>query len=65
MGQHLHLSGCAKGCAHPRPADLVLTATGEDTFDLIRNGTAADHPLNTSLSADALRAAPDLLTEGS
>ena len=65
VGQHLHISGCAKGCAHPRPADLVLTATNTDRFDLIRNGTAADHPLNTSLSADALRAAPELLTEGS
>ncbi|AUQ75149.1 precorrin-3B synthase [Phaeobacter piscinae] len=64
-GQHLHISGCAKGCAHPRPTDLVLTATGADTFDLICNGTAADHPLNTSLSAAALRATPDLLTEGS
>ncbi|KII13634.1 precorrin-3B synthase [Phaeobacter sp. S60] len=64
-GQHLHISGCTKGCAHPRPADLVLTATGADTFDLICNGTAADHPLNTSLSAAALRATPDLLTEGS
>ncbi|GLO71276.1 precorrin-3B synthase [Phaeobacter inhibens] len=64
-GQHLHISGCAKSCAHPRPADLVLTATNTDRFDLIRNGTAADHPLNTSLSADALRAAPELLTEGS
>ncbi|AXT36581.1 precorrin-3B synthase [Phaeobacter sp. LSS9] len=64
-GQHLHISGCAKGCAHPRPADLVLTATSADTFDLICNGTAADHPLNTSLSAAALRATPDLLTEGS
>ncbi|AHD10411.1 precorrin-3B synthase [Phaeobacter gallaeciensis] len=65
VGQHLHISGCAKGCAHPRPADLVLTATGTDRFDLICNGTAADHPLNTSLSAARLRAAPDLLTEGS
>ncbi|MFV1594192.1 precorrin-3B synthase [Phaeobacter sp. JH20_36] len=64
-GLHLHVSGCAKGCAHPRPADLVLTATGDDQFDLIRNGTAADHPLNTSLSAARLRAAPDLMTEGS
>ena len=40
-GQHLHVSGCAKGCAHPKPADVVLvgTATG---YDLIKNGRAAD-----------------------
>ncbi|WP_293576932.1 precorrin-3B synthase [Phaeobacter sp.] len=63
-GRHLHVSGCAKGCAHPRATDYVLTATDPDVFDLIRNGTAADQPLHTSLSARALRAAPDFLTEG-
>jgi len=41
MGQHLHVSGCAKGCAHPKAAAVTLvgTATG---FDLIRNGRAGD-----------------------
>lgn len=43
-GRLLHVSGCAKGCAHPFPADLVLTATG-DGFDLIRNGRAGDAAL--------------------
>ena len=33
-GRALHLSGCAKGCAHPAPADLTLTATGQG-YDLI------------------------------
>ena len=61
----LHVSGCAKGCACPGPAPLTLTATGNDEFSLIRNGTAADQPLKTRLSADALRAAPELLKEGS
>ncbi|MFS4582498.1 precorrin-3B synthase [Phaeobacter sp. C3_T13_0] len=65
VGKHLHVSGCTKGCAHPHPADLVLTATDHDRFDLIHDGTAADHPLNTSLSARTLRATPDLMTEGS
>ncbi len=36
----LHVSGCAKGCAHPRPAPLTLTATPHG-YTLIRNGTAA------------------------
>lgn len=36
----LHVSGCAKGCGHPRPAPLTLTAT-PDGYTLIRNGTAA------------------------
>ncbi|MBX5191209.1 precorrin-3B synthase [Rhizobium sp. NZLR3b] len=38
----LHLSGCAKGCAHARPA---LTLTGSAAgYDLILNGLAADRP---------------------
>ena len=40
-GQHLHVSGCAKGCAHPAPCDITLTATPQG-FTLIRNGRAAD-----------------------
>jgi precorrin-3B synthase len=36
----LHVSGCAKGCAHPRPAALTLTATPAG-FAVIRNATAA------------------------
>ncbi|MEW2911409.1 precorrin-3B synthase [Leisingera sp. JC11] len=64
-GTKLHVSGCGKGCACPGPAPLTLTATGENEFSLIRHGTAADQPLKTHLSADALRAAPELLTEGS
>ncbi|EJC85685.1 precorrin-3B synthase [Rhizobium leguminosarum bv. trifolii WSM2297] len=38
----LHLSGCAKGCAHARPA-LTLTGTAEG-YDLILNGLAAGQP---------------------
>jgi precorrin-3B synthase len=59
----LHVSGCTKGCAHPGPAPLTLTATAHDTFDLIRNGTAADRPAKTDLNAFALRRTPDLLTQ--
>lgn len=40
-GQTLHVAGCAKGCAHPGPADLTLTA-GPQGWTLIRHGTAAD-----------------------
>ncbi|NKK58579.1 precorrin-3B synthase [Rhizobium leguminosarum bv. viciae] len=38
----LHLSGCAKGCAHARPA-LTLTGSTEG-YGLILNGLAADQP---------------------
>jgi precorrin-3B synthase len=52
-GQTLHISGCAKGCAHPGPADLTLTATGRG-YDLIRNGTAHDAPSLTGLTPQAI-----------
>lgn len=48
-GGLLHVSGCAKGCAHPGPAALTLTATPRG-FDLIRHGTAAAIPALTGLN---------------
>ncbi len=60
-GAVLHLSGCAKGCAHPAKAAVTLTATPAG-FDLIRNGTAADAAL-AHVTADELLARPALLTE--
>ena len=45
----LHVSGCAKGCAHPRKADLTLVAT-ERGFDLVEAGVAWDEPSRTGLS---------------
>ncbi len=60
-GRVLHLSGCAKGCAHPAAADVVLTATATG-YGLIRRGTAADAALR-HLTEDELLAQPELLTE--
>lgn len=37
----LHVSGCAKGCAHPTACDLTLTATATG-YRLIHQGRAAD-----------------------
>ena len=57
----LHLSGCAKGCAHPAPAPLTLTATGQG-YNLILGGTAQDTPSLTGLTPEAILAhlkAPD------
>lgn len=51
--QTLHISGCAKGCAHPSAADTTLTATGQG-HDLIRNGTAHDTPSLRDLSPQAI-----------
>lgn len=39
----IHVSGCAKGCAHPSPADFVLTGTATG-LAIIRNGRAGDAP---------------------
>lgn len=54
QAQTLHLSGCAKGCAHPAPADLTLTATGQG-YDLILGGTASDTPILRGLSPQAIQ----------
>lgn len=63
-GMHLHVSGCAKGCAHPGAAARVLTATGPDRFDLIRAGKADGLPQRKDLTAAQLRGDPAILTEG-
>jgi precorrin-3B synthase len=53
MGKRLHVSGCAKGCAHPGRADLTLVATGQG-FDLIRGGHAFDPPYARALSPEVI-----------
>lgn len=42
FGQILHVSGCPKGCAHPRATTTVVTT--ERGLDLIWRGTAANRP---------------------
>jgi precorrin-3B synthase len=39
----LHLSGCAKGCAHPGPAAVTLVGAA-GCFDLVRDGRPGDAP---------------------
>ena len=52
VDQLLHVSGCSKGCAHPRAAlTLVATPAG---FNLIHHGTAASPP-------DLLALAPETI----
>ncbi len=55
--QNLHVSGCAKGCAHPAAAGLTLVATGQG-YDLVLNGRASDTPSRRGLTPAAI---PDLL----
>ncbi|MFL2786941.1 MAG: cobalamin biosynthesis protein CobG [Paracoccaceae bacterium] len=45
----LHISGCSKGCAHPKDADITLV--GESgAFNLIQDGRAGDTPQKTGLT---------------
>lgn len=63
----VHVAGCAKGCAHPGPAAVVLVgeATGAgDRFALVRRGRAGDVPLRRDMrGAEAVAAALAVLEE--
>ena len=48
----VHVSGCAKGCAHPAPAPLTIVGTSQGC-GIVRDGTARDMP-------EAYAAADDL-----
>lgn len=45
----VHVSGCAKGCAHPGPAAAVLVGR-DGRYDLVRNGRARDAPVMQGLT---------------
>lgn len=45
----VHLSGCAKGCAHPAAAAFTLVAAA-DGYGLVRDGRAADPPQRRGLT---------------
>ncbi|NPD67111.1 precorrin-3B synthase [Lichenicola cladoniae] len=50
-GVFLHVSGCAKGCAHPGTAPLTLV--GHDgLYDLVVDGRAGDTPRHHGLTLD-------------
>ncbi|MGQ0683100.1 precorrin-3B synthase [Bradyrhizobium sp.] len=56
----LHVSGCAKGCAHAGPASITLVAT-RDGFDLVRGGSTRDTPIRRGLSGAAIVRDPSVL----
>jgi precorrin-3B synthase len=58
----LHVSGCAKGCAHPGAADVTLVATS-DGFDLVRRGTTRDAPSLRGVSRADILADPRAVLE--
>jgi sulfite reductase beta subunit-like hemoprotein len=51
VGTLLHVSGCAKGCAHPRAATVTLTGRN-GSYDLVHNGSPSDSPSLTGLTLD-------------
>jgi precorrin-3B synthase len=56
----LHVSGCAKGCAHPKCCDLTLVGT-DNGFDLVRRGTARDLPALRGLTREKILGDPAAL----
>lgn len=52
----IHVSGCAKGCAHPGPAALTLVGA-DGRYDLVLDGRAGDPPAASGLAFDDALAA--------
>jgi precorrin-3B synthase len=50
-GIALHVSGCTKGCAHPRVAPVTLVGN-HGRYDLVIDGASADSPLARGLTLD-------------
>ncbi|MGE3529559.1 MAG: precorrin-3B synthase, partial [Methyloceanibacter sp.] len=53
-GIALHVSGCAKGCAHPKPAPLTIVGTAQGC-GIVRDGSARDKPSAYAHPADLLK----------
>lgn len=62
-GARLHVSGCAKGCAHAGPASITLVATSEG-FDLVRRGSTRDAPVLRGLSGENILKNPSVVLGG-
>ena len=54
--QVLHISGCAKGCAHPKMATRTVVAT-QQGFDLVKDGRASDLPFASFTTLNDLKKA--------
>jgi len=53
----LHVSGCAKGCAHPAATAITLVGT-PDGFDLVRQGNARQAPIMRGIDPAEILAEP-------
>jgi precorrin-3B synthase len=56
----LHVSGCAKGCAHRGRSAITLVGTA-DGLDLVRDGTTRDPPTLRGLSPTGILGRPSIL----
>ncbi|MDH6261974.1 precorrin-3B synthase [Bradyrhizobium sp. BR13661] len=61
--ERLHVSGCAKGCAHSGAAAITLVATPAG-FDLVRGGSTRDAPILRGLDRDDIVRNPSILMGG-
>lgn len=52
-GKRLHVSGCPKGCAHPKAAVTVVTTAS--SLNLVRWGTADSFPDHSGLDPSSLK----------
>ena len=59
-GRSLHISGCAKGCARAKPADVTLVGRS-GRFDVVKHGSAWDMPVLTGLLPEEITGALDAL----
>jgi precorrin-3B synthase len=57
----LHVSGCAKGCAHPGSSEVTLVGAA-DGFELVRDGSPRDVPAMRGLTPAQLLADISVLT---
>jgi precorrin-3B synthase len=55
-GLAVHVSGCAKGCAHPSAAPVTLIGR-DGRYDFVQNGSAADEPVLTGMTIEDARQA--------
>jgi precorrin-3B synthase len=50
---NVHVSGCTKGCAHPRPAPITLVGEA-GRYNVVRHGTAQSTPQHRGLTVSAI-----------
>ncbi len=58
----IHVSGCAKGCAHPAPAALTIVGT-EAGCAVVANGSARDTPLMSVAVTELTGKIPGLIRD--